>query len=425
IDLQTRNTIQTFSGHSNDANGVAFSPDAAKIITGAATYFDYSVRLWDVATGNIVYILDQTSSGSDKWLNSVVAFSPDGNRAVSVGGIETSFSVRTSHVYIWDVASGTLVNTMNSQPIGLNFSPDGSLLAVTTKLGVELRMFGPSTIPIAPFLLKPGIGSITSDNEFVWSPSGGGTYHLQISSVPDFSSPIFENTNLPTSRANVTGLVAGQYVWRVQAQNNAGSSEWSRVGLFTYTLSPTVTTGSASSVTSTSATLNATVNPNGASTTAVFEYGTSTNYGTTVAAMQSPLTGSAAQAASVILSGLTSGTTYHFRAKGTNSVGTNYGNDQSFTTSSVIYVNKDGICGGNSPCYTSIQAAMDAASTGTAIKIAQGTYDESFVLNESKSLTLQGGWDSSFTSQTSNTTFIKAPKASQGSLTLQMVTIKP
>ena len=91
-----------------------------------------------------------------------------------------------------------------------------------------------------------------------------------------------------------------------------------------------------------------------------------------------------------------------------------------------IYVNKiDGTCGGRSPCYTSIQDAINAASSGSAIRITQGTYIESIVLNESKSLTLQGGWDSSFTTQTSNTTFIKSPKAPQGSLTLQMVTIRP
>jgi len=91
-----------------------------------------------------------------------------------------------------------------------------------------------------------------------------------------------------------------------------------------------------------------------------------------------------------------------------------------------VYVNKnDENCGGRIPCYTSIQAAINAAGTGTAIWIAQGTYAESIDLNTLKSLTLQGGWDSSFTAQTSNTTFLKAPKATQGSITVQEVVIKP
>ena len=92
----------------------------------------------------------------------------------------------------------------------------------------------------------------------------------------------------------------------------------------------------------------------------------------------------------------------------------------------VLYVNKnDGTCGGKSPCYTSIQSAIDAAGTGSAIRIAQGTYNESIALNSSKWLTLKGGWNSAFTSQTPNTTVIKAPKAAQGSLKLQVVTIRP
>jgi len=96
------------------------------------------------------------------------------------------------------------------------------------------------------------------------------------------------------------------------------------------------------------------------------------------------------------------------------------------TNPTIIYVNKgDGTCDGETPCYTSIQDAINAASTGSAIRIAQGTYSESITLSTSISLTLIGGWNTSFSSQTPNTTFIKAPKANQGSLTLQELTIQP
>jgi hypothetical protein len=90
-----------------------------------------------------------------------------------------------------------------------------------------------------------------------------------------------------------------------------------------------------------------------------------------------------------------------------------------------VYVDKEGSCGGKNPCFSSIQAAIDAVGTGIIIRIAQGNYPESIALNASKSLILQGGFNSTFTAQTPNTTFIKAPKAPQGSLTLQMVTVKP
>src|SRR5947207_1453709 len=53
-----------------------------------------------------------------------------------------------------------------------------------------------------------------------------------------------------------------------------------------------------------------------------------------------------------------------------------------------LYVNPDGVCGGNSPCYTTIQAAVNAASAGDTIKVADATYNEAVDIN--KSLTLQG-----------------------------------
>ena len=79
----------------------------------------------------------------------------------------------------------------------------------------------------------------------------------------------------------------------------------------------------------------------------------------------------------------------------------------------------------NPTCYSTIGEAIENAATTATIKIAQGTYSEAITLNTSKTLTLQGGWDSLFSTQTPNTTFIKAPKAPQGSLTLQMITIQP
>ena len=105
------------------------------------------------------------------------------------------------------------------------------------------------------------------------------------------------------------------------------------------------------------------------------------------------------------ITGLIPGTTYHVRAYATNSAGTGYGSDVTFKTfyASTLYVSLSGECGDKTPCYDSIQEAIDAASTVELILIAQGTYDESIVLNEPKALTLQGGWDSTFTTQSSNT----------------------
>ncbi len=96
-----------------------------------------------------------------------------------------------------------------------------------------------------------------------------------------------------------------------------------------------------------------------------------------------------------------------------------------FTDASVLYVAAEEGCGGNWPCYQTPQEAIDAAGDGATIKIARGDHGGSIILNRSAALTLQGGWDASFKDQASDTTFIKAPKVNNGSLTFQMLTIRP
>ena len=91
-----------------------------------------------------------------------------------------------------------------------------------------------------------------------------------------------------------------------------------------------VTAKGASNITSSSATLNGTVNPNGLTTTVHFEYGTTTNYGFTTA--NSIHTGNTTQNVSANITGLSPNTTYHFRLVATNSGGTSYGNDMTFST---------------------------------------------------------------------------------------------
>ncbi len=104
--------------------------------------------------------------------------------------------------------------------------------------------------------------------------------------------------------------------------------------------------------------------------------------------------------------------------------GMDVGADEAQMTT-VLYVATVEDCGGNSPCYQTIRNAVEAAATGCVIKISSGLFEESITLNKTADLTLEGGWNPSFESQTSNTTFIKSPSVLKGSLTLKMVTVKP
>jgi plastocyanin len=98
----------------------------------------------------------------------------------------------------------------------------------------------------------------------------------------------------------------------------------------TPTPTPAVTTNSATNVASSSATLNGSLNPRGATTTVFFQYGLTTSYGSTTA-MQTK-TGNTVQAVSANISGLTASTTYHFRIVAHNGGGTSFGSDRTFTT---------------------------------------------------------------------------------------------
>jgi hypothetical protein len=93
---------------------------------------------------------------------------------------------------------------------------------------------------------------------------------------------------------------------------------------------PAATTGAASAVTATTATLNGTVSPNKESTTYRFEYGTTTAYGSQTPAGTSG--GNADRPVSADITGLAPSTTYHFRLVATNASGTATGADAQFTT---------------------------------------------------------------------------------------------
>ncbi len=136
--------------------------------------------------------------------------------------------------------------------------------------------------------------------------------------------------NVPAT-SSVTGLQPGTaYHYRLVAVSAGGTSLGSDQTLTT-TAPPTVTTGTATVVGPTGATLNGTVNPNGQATTEYFQFGTTTAYGlqTTPRAAGSGTTNVAVRFS---LTGLRSATTYHYRLVAVSPAGTSYGSDQTLTT---------------------------------------------------------------------------------------------
>jgi plastocyanin len=97
------------------------------------------------------------------------------------------------------------------------------------------------------------------------------------------------------------------------------------------TPAPVVTTGAATAVGETAATVSGTVKPSGSATTYYFEYGMTTGYGQKTT--EEPAgKGSTAVSQAAELSGLLAATTYHFRIVAVSDGGTTQGADRTFTT---------------------------------------------------------------------------------------------
>ncbi len=208
-----------------------------------------------------------------------------------------------------------------------------------------------STVPTEPLAPSPpGVvtgspGSVTATsatlkatvNPATWNVTScefeyGGTSEYG-SSVPCSSLPGAGATPVEVS-APVSGLAAGSsYHFRIVATSGAGTSYGGDQTLTTPPDPPSVVTGAASPVTQTSATLNATVNPNGATVSDChFEYGESPSYGSSLPCSSLPGAGTDPVAVATAITGLAPGTTYHFRIAATNPGGTNYGSDRTFAT---------------------------------------------------------------------------------------------
>lgn len=173
------------------------------------------------------------------------------------------------------------------------------------------------------------------------NPNGAATtYHFEYGTTTAYGSAT-PNATTGSGNANqqvtadVTGLSPNTtYHYRIVATNSSGTTTGSDATCTTASSSPgtpVATTGGASAITNTTATVNGTVNPNGQSTTYYFQYGTTTAYGakTTTAG---PISGSTSQSVSANLSGLVPGATYHYRLVAVNASGTANGADATFKT---------------------------------------------------------------------------------------------
>ncbi|HVC07298.1 MAG TPA: fibronectin type III domain-containing protein [Solirubrobacterales bacterium] len=144
--------------------------------------------------------------------------------------------------------------------------------------------------------------------------------------LPSGTSPDPVKTEITSFKANTL------YYYRLVAENGA-ESPGEQTGTFTSKAAvPIVTTEGATEVVEREATLNGTVNPEGAVTKYYFEYGTTESYGSKSATGELP-SGTTPQSIHTTISGLNGETTYHYRLVAENEAGQTKGKeDKTFKT---------------------------------------------------------------------------------------------
>ena len=204
---------------------------------------------------------------------------------------------------------------------------------------------GGTTTIVAPTVSTTAISAITSTS----ASSGGnvtadggasvtarGVCWSTSANPTTANSKTANGTGTGTFTSSITGLTAGTtYNVRAYATNSVGTSYGSNVtftATSTSSSAPTVTTTAISAITSTSATSGGNITADGGASVTARGVCWSTTANPTTANSKTT-NGSGTGTFTSSITGLTASATYNVRAYATNSAGTSYGSNISFTTS--------------------------------------------------------------------------------------------
>ena len=223
----------------------------------------------------------------------------------------------TTYYYYYEVANA--INAMNTETEKFTTNdygvPSVTTVSATNITGVGAKFNGTVndggelTVTERGFCYGTSSGNLTIGGQHVTAGSGLGSFS---SNVTDLS---------PSTT----------YYMRAYAKNNKGVAYGSVKSFTTTNGLPTVTTNTVSSITSTSATCGGNVTSDGGYTVTARGVCWSTSQNPTVSNSHTT-DGNGIGSFTSTMTGLSAGTTYYVRAYATNSKGTSYGAQKTFTT---------------------------------------------------------------------------------------------
>jgi WD40 repeat protein len=171
--------------HGSFVSSVAYSPDGRRVVTAS----DNGLRVWDADTGKTI------TEVKDNSLVLSAAFSPDGRRVVTISGLPGQRPGHSTQVIggpvdqsvrVWDAATGTMV--FETKPAtgsvdSAEFSPDGRRVVLADRGGTTCEWDAETGKRLAE--VKEGDGSTESA---IFSPDG----HRIITSSSDGTARVLE-----------------------------------------------------------------------------------------------------------------------------------------------------------------------------------------------------------------------------------------
>jgi DNA-binding beta-propeller fold protein YncE len=323
VSVETFNVVDVFNAAGVEQPSLA--PQGGSLTEGFLIGRGTSVAL-DSATGEL-YVADSAHDVIDEYapggefLGSILGTCPSAgvcppDEALPFGEVlAVAIDPLNGRVYVSDGADNAV------DIFGPDILPEPPVIASQASLSVTQRT------AIMQATINPRESNTTY--RFEWGPST--TYGTTVP-VPD------AGIGAGVSDVNVGQQLAGlqpgtTYHFRVVATNSGGTTDGSDATFITrLPVPPSVATGVAETVTQNAASITGSVDPHGFHTTYEFDLGADTSYGTRV--FGDAGSGISLQLLATSLQGLAPASTYHYRLQATNTFGTSYGVDETFTTPS-------------------------------------------------------------------------------------------